>query len=183
MHDIIDVIKNLETLTANDSAFKVLKDFERVIDELDIYVFDNWIDGELVTGPEVGRYAVTCKFMWPYENMPDPDGGARLVDYGCKVGYKKDHVLVPRKIYKPGDFRPGTKKGKIDAHPVWILTITMPKKLMQDIYQGYIEKENAANADLMRYDSAQVNEKSAAQENIPDEQPTEPAAEAPPQTA
>jgi hypothetical protein len=151
MHDIIDVIKNLETLTVNDSAFKVLKDFERVIDELDIYVFPNWENGELVTGPEISRYTVTCKFMWPYENMPDPDGGARLTDYGCKVGYKKDHVLIPRKIYKPTDFRPGTKKGKIDAHPVWIITITMPTKLMQDIYQGYLDKENAANSDLMRY--------------------------------
>ncbi len=86
MHDIIDVIKNLETLTSNDSAFKVLKDFERVIDELDVYVFKNWEDGELVTGPDVDRYTVTCKFMWPYENMPDPEGGARLTDYGCKIG-------------------------------------------------------------------------------------------------
>jgi len=153
MHDIIDVIKNLETLTTNDNAFKVLKDFERVIDELDVYVFSNWKDGELLSGPEIERYTVTCKFMWPYENMPDPVGGARLVDYGCKVGFKKDHVMVPRKIYSPKDFRPGTKKGKIDAHPVWIVTITMPKKLMQDIYQGYLDKENAANADLMRYNS------------------------------
>jgi hypothetical protein len=182
MHDIIDVIKNLETLTANDSAFKVLKDFERVIDELDIYVFSNWEDGELVTGPEVDRYAVTCKFMWPYESMPDPDGGARLVDYGCKVGYKKDHVMIPRKIYQPSDFRPETKKGKIDAHPVWIITITMPKKLMQDIYQGYLDKENAANADLMRYNVGnEVNEQQAAQENPADEAPAPevPAAEVP----
>jgi predicted component of viral defense system (DUF524 family) len=53
MHDIIDVIKNLQTLSENNSAFKVLKDFERVIDELDVYVFDNWEDGELVEGPHV----------------------------------------------------------------------------------------------------------------------------------
>ena len=42
MHDIIDVIKNLQTLSENNSAFRVLKDFERVLDELDIYVFKNW---------------------------------------------------------------------------------------------------------------------------------------------
>lgn len=174
MHDIIDVIKNLETLTVNDSAFQVLKDFERVIDELDIYVYRNWEDGELLSGPEVGRYTVECKFMWPFKEMPDPDGASRLVDYGCKVGYAKDHVMVPRKIYKPDDFRPGTKKGKIDAHPVWIVTITMPKKLMQDIYQGYLDKENAANADLMRYDRSDIsNSAAAAQETMPDETPAE----------
>jgi len=112
MHDIIDVIKNLETLTVNDSAFKVLKDFERVLDELDIYVFPNWEEGELVTGPEMSRYTVACKFMWPYENMPDPMGGARLTDYGCKVGYAKDHVLIPRKIHDPSDFLLAQRKAR-----------------------------------------------------------------------
>lgn len=136
MHDIIDIIKNIETLTTNDEAFKILKDFERVIDDLDIYVYKNWEDGELVVGPKIYRHSVTCKFMWDFENMPDPVGGERLLDYGCKISYQKEGLLVPRKVYKPSDFRPGTKKGKIDEHPVWIVSITMPKKLMQDIFQG-----------------------------------------------
>jgi len=154
MHDIADIIKNLQTLTVNDSSFRVLKDFERVIDELDMYVFKNWEDGELLEGPIVSRYMVTCKFMWPREDMPDPTAAARLLDYGCKVGYQKSHIMVPRKIEDPSDFRPGTKKGKIDAHPVWIVSISMPKKLMQDIYQGYSDKENQAIADMMRYDQS-----------------------------
>ena len=57
-HDIIDVIKNLQTISENNSAFQVLKNFERVLDELDIYVFKNWEEGELIKGPNVGRYAV-----------------------------------------------------------------------------------------------------------------------------
>ena len=43
-HDIIDVIKNIQTLSESNNAFIVLKDFERVLDELDIYVFKNLID-------------------------------------------------------------------------------------------------------------------------------------------
>jgi hypothetical protein len=155
MQDIIDIIKNLQTLTTNDGTFKILKDFERVIDELDLYVFKNWEDGELYSGPTVDRYTVTCEFMWPKENMPDPSAAARLLDYGCKVSYEKSHIMVPRKIKSPEDFRPGTKKGKIDAHPIWIVKISMPKKLMQDIYQGYENKENQAIADMMRYDNSQ----------------------------
>jgi hypothetical protein len=150
MHDIVDLIKNIETLTVNDSSFKVLKDFERVLDELDIYVYKNWEDGELLAGPFVNRYHVECKFMWPREDMPDPTGGERLLDYGCKVSYARENILVPRKVRKPDDFRPGTKKGKIDAHPVWVVSITMPKKLMQDIYQGYERDENDRMADHMR---------------------------------
>lgn len=173
MYDIVDIIKNLQTLTVNDSSFKILKDFERVLDELDVYVFKNWEDGELLSGPTVGRYLVTCKFMWSEKNMPDPDGAARLTDYGCKITYEKTQIMVPRKVHKPSDFRPGTKKGKFDAHTIWIVTISMPKKLMQDIYQGYKEKDSARLADLMKYETTEE----AAPEDITPE--IEPNAEAP----
>ena len=164
MHDIIDVIKNLQTLSENNSAFKVLKDFERVIDELDVYVFKNWEDGELIAGPNVNRYDVQCKFMWTRENMPDPEGGKRLVEYGCKVVFAKEQILIPRKIKDPGDFRPGTKKGKIDSHPVWTVEITMPKKLMQDVDIGKENKENNRMAELMKYSKGEITPDTAAQE-------------------
>jgi len=172
MHDIVDIIKNVQTLTVNDSAFKVLKDFERVLDELDIYVFKNWEDGELLAGPKITRYGVECKFLWPDHAMPDPEGGARLLDYGCKVTYQKEVLLVPRKIHKPSDFRPGTKKGKIDAHPVWVVDIIMPKKLMQDIYQGYEDQEHRKLADLLKQDEFEgtINADAAAAEEVPMDQ-------------
>ena len=169
MHDILDIIKNVQTLTSNDSAFTILKDFERVLDELDIYVFKNWDEGELLAGPDTTRYAVTCKFLWTRDNMPDPEGGARLLDYGCKVTYEKSNVLVPRKIYTPDDLRPGTKKGKIDAHPVWIVSITMPKKLMQDMYQGYTDQDHRQLADLMKMEEMQgeAQQDTAPMEEVP----------------
>lgn len=172
-HDIVDVIKNLQTLSENDMAFKVLKDFERVIDALDIYVFKNWKEGELVVGPEVSRYSVKCKFMWPRDNMPDPEGGKRLNDYGCKVIYTRENILLPRKIKEPGDFRPGTKKGKIDAHPIWIVSIDMPKKLMQDVSVGKENKENNSMAELMKYENFNTVSAEAAAQESPDnvEQP------------
>jgi hypothetical protein len=173
MRDIADVIDNLQTLTVNDSSFKVLKDFERVLDELDLYVFKNWEDGELIEGPNVSRYMVTCKFMWPREDMPDPKAGARLLDYGCHVKFQKDNILVPRKVYEPGDFRPGTKKGKIDAHPIWIVEVSMPKKLMQDIYQGYADKDNQAIADMMRYDQPESLTAEAAAQDTGEAAPVE----------
>ena len=177
MHDIVDIIKNIETLTTNDDAFKILKDFERVIDDLDLYVFQNWEDGELVAGPEVHRHSVTCKFMWDQKNMPDPVAAARLLDYGCKVSYQKQDLLVPRKVFKPEDFRPGTKKGKIDAHPIWIVTITMPKKLMQDIYQGQKRQQSEYVRDHISVNpNTAMTPDAAAQEALPNE----PAAEAAP---
>lgn len=140
MLDTIDLVKNIENIYDSDTQFQVLKDFERVLDELDLYVYENWKDGELVAGPELGRHWVTCSFMWPKNKMPDPMGGKRLLDYDCKVSYKKDTIIEPRKIKKPDDVRPGTKKGKLDRRPIWIVEIEMPKKLIMDIYQGYKEQ-------------------------------------------
>jgi hypothetical protein len=150
MLDSIDIIKNVKEIYGANNSLGILKDFERVLDELDLYVFENWEDGELVRGPVINRYTVECSFMWPYEKMPNPDGGKRLLDYDCKVTFQKDKLLKPRKIRKPDDYRPGSKKGKIDEHPIWVVNITMPKKLMQDIYQGYVKKENEKMSDDMR---------------------------------
>ena len=139
MHDVLDIIKNIESIYDSNTAFQVLKDFERVLDHLDLYVYANWSEGEIAEGPKIDRHWVTCSFMWPADQMPDPMGGKRLLDYDCKVRYIKSHLIKPRKIEKPDDIRPGTKKGKLDRHPIWIVEIQMPKKLIADIYTGYIQ--------------------------------------------
>ena len=139
MQDVLDIVQNIENLYDNNSAFQVLKDFERVLDQLDLYVYENWKDGEVASGPNIERHWVTCSFMWPRDKMPDPMGGKRLLDYDCKVRYKKTSLVKPRKIRNPDDIRPGSKKGKLDNHPIWIVEIQMPKKLIMDIYSGYKE--------------------------------------------
>ncbi len=137
MQDTVDIIKTIQNVYENDPVFSVLKDYERVLDELGLYVYDNWEDGELAEGPVIGRHFVKCSFMYPRDKMPDPMGGKSLLDYDCKVTYKKDHVVEVRKIIEPDDVRPGTKKGKLDKLPIWLVTIIVPKQLMKNIYSGY----------------------------------------------
>ena len=141
-HDIKDVIENTKSVYMTDSAVNSLLDFERVIDELDIYTFDNWKTGELVDGPTYEKYFVTCIFMWPYKKMPDPLGAKRLVDYDCEVAYAHDHLAYPVKVKDPSDFKPGTKVAKLAHAPIWLVKITMPKKLMKEIHQGSLELES-----------------------------------------
>ena len=43
-----DVIENTKKIYMTDSALNTLLDFERIIDELDVYTFDHWKAGELV---------------------------------------------------------------------------------------------------------------------------------------
>ena len=140
MQDVYDIVKNIERIYDSPTNFQILKDFERVLDELDIYVYDNWQEGELAEGPIIDRHQITCKFYWLRKNMPDPMGGKRLLDYNCKISYKKDFIIKPRKIRTPDDIRPGTKKGKLDKQAIWIVSITMPKKLISDMYRNYKEQ-------------------------------------------
>ena len=136
MHDVLDIIRNVQSLYAVGPTLTILKDFERVLDELDVYVFANWEEGELLSGPVDSRHFVTCSFMWPADKMPDPSGGKRLLDRGCKVTYAKDELLKPREIKSPEDYRPGTVKGKIDAHDIWVVQIKMPKELIGNFKHG-----------------------------------------------
>ena len=140
MQDVYEVIKNVEQIYESNTSFQILKDSERVLDELDLYVYENWSNGELAYGPKIDRHWVTLGLMWPRAQMPDPMGGKRLLEYDCKVSYKKDHLIVPRKIRKQEDFRPGTKKGKLDRKPIWLVEIMMPKKLIGDMFEGYMTK-------------------------------------------
>ena len=141
---ILDVIENTKELYMTDSALDTMLDFERVIDELDLYAFKNWKLGELVEGPSYEKYFVTCTFMWPHKLMPDPRGGERLLDYGCEITYAKDYLEYPVKVKSPDDFQPGGKMPKMAKTPVWLVAITMPKKLMQEINQGSLELEGAS---------------------------------------
>ena len=138
---IKDVIENTKEIFMTDSSLDTLCDFERVLDELDTYVFAHWKEGELVEGPIYEKYFVTCTFMWPYKLMPDPRGGERLLDYDCEIYYSKDMLEYPIKVEKPEDFVPGTKMPKMKKTPVWLVKIVMPKKLMQEIQQGSLELE------------------------------------------
>jgi hypothetical protein len=140
MHDIKDIIKNIESIYESNSNLAALKDFERVLDEVNMYVYENWVDGEIAYGPRLDRHWITAGFMCPRDKMPDPMAAKRLSELGCKIKYEKTHIIEARKIRKPDDIRPGTKKGHLDRKPIWVVEITMPKKLAFDIYKGYMDK-------------------------------------------
>ena len=134
MHDVLDIIKNVQTLYGVGPTLGILKDFERVIDDLDVYVFKNWGDGELLSGPIDSRHFVTCSFMWPEDKMPDPAGGKRLLDKGCKVTYKKDELCAKyllgiwsnfeEKFFKRYKFYYGKFKKKWYWHKAFFLACT-----------------------------------------------------------
>ena len=139
--DYWQISKTIKDLYLSDGSINTLLDFERVLDEVDMYAFKNWDLGELVQGPDIGRYTVSCTFMWLADNMPDPRGAKRLIPFDCTVKYKKSTMEIPVKVKGPEDFREGTKKPKIIKKDIWLVEITMPKDLIVDIQTGSTELE------------------------------------------
>jgi len=151
--DYWQVAENIKDIYLSEGSLLTLLDFERVLDELDLYAFKNWQIGELVSGPNIGKYRVTCIFMWPEKLMPDPRGARRLLPFDCEVKYKKTAMKVPMKITDPSDYRPGTKKARLIEKKIWLVQITMPKALMSDIRTGSVELEDQ-DIDLADLDDA-----------------------------
>jgi len=56
--DYVSIISTVKGIFTSDGSMAVLLDYERVLDEADLYAFRNWELGELVQGPVVKRYSV-----------------------------------------------------------------------------------------------------------------------------
>jgi hypothetical protein len=151
--DYWQVAQNTKDIYLSDGSLMTLIDFERVLDSLDIYAFKNWEIGELVQGPVISKYKVSCTFLWPENLMPDPRGGRRLLPFDCDVLFRRTMMKIPIKIEEPDDYRPGTKKARIIEKRVWLVEIVMPKSLMSDIRTGSIELQDQ-DIDLQDLDDA-----------------------------
>ena len=147
------VADNIKGIYMSDGSIRVLLDFERVLNELDIFAFRNWPLGELVAGPEQGPYKTSCTFLWPEQLMPDPRGAMRLLPFDCEVKWKKTKMKVPIKVKSPSDFKGGTRVAKLIEKPIWLVEIIMPKSLMADIRTGALELEDET-VDLQDLDDA-----------------------------
>jgi hypothetical protein len=132
----VETIKNIYT---SDASMATLMDFERVLDSADIYAFRNWDLGELVDGPRVKKYIISCMFQWPYKLMPDPRGAKRLLMLGGKLKFKKTKIKVPIEIKNESDFVPGTKYPKTVFKAVWLVYIQLPRDLIEDVREGSVD--------------------------------------------
>lgn len=179
--DFVSIVDTIRGVYMSDGAMSTLLDFERVLDEADVYAFKNWIIGELVQGPVIGRYNAKCVFMWPYKLMPDPRAALRLMNIGCKVAYAKSSIKVPVEVKDYEDFVPGTRYPKMTKKSIWFVEITIPFDLMDDIKEGSIDLADAT-IDLSDLEDAydedldtDMNEEGTAQQQDAEQDQGQPA--------
>jgi hypothetical protein len=151
--DFANIIDNIKGIYTSDGSMSTLLDFERVLDEANLYAFKNWELGELVDGPDLKKYKVACIFMYPRKLMPDPRGAKRLLKMGCNVQFKKTKIKVPVQIKTPDDFKAGTHYPKMVEREIWLIRIEMPTEIMDDIREGSIDLAGQT-IDLEDLDSA-----------------------------
>lgn len=188
--DFDSIVSTVKGIMTSDGSMSILLDFERVLDESDIYAYKNWLLGELVDGPDVGRYDVKCTFMWPYKLMPDPRAVKRLLSLGCKVDWVKREIKVPVEVKNYDDFVQGTNYPKGVKRQVWLVRITIPIELMDDIKEGSIDIAGST-IDLEEIDSAYdddldkqgIDQQEGSEEAQPTELAGSPAMPAPEPTA
>jgi len=133
------IVENVKGIMISDSTMATLLDFERCLDESDVYAYRNWKHGELVDGPNVKKYVVQCTFMWPAKLMPDPRAGKRLMSLGARIHFKKTKIKVPIKVESADDYEQGTHFPKLIDQSIWLVRITLPKSLMNDIREGSVD--------------------------------------------
>ena len=153
--DLDSIKKTLVNISKGNTLLDTLLEFERTLDNAEIFAYKNWILGELVEGPIIGRYWYKTVWMYPYAMMPDPNAGLRLTKLGAKVSFKKGTFNKPVKVNGPEDWQnPDTKRAKMAHHEVWLVTIDLPIKYinrgleqLDDIIDKDIEDTNAEIAD------------------------------------
>lgn len=135
MIDVDLIYSTLDDAYSSENILDILVEFERTLDELDMYVYKNWLKGEIVEGPKVDRYWITVTLMYPRKFMPDPEGALRLTDHGCKVWFGEDTLKHVAKITGPDSFETdedGKQTAKIIRSPVWLVKITMPRHFVDE---------------------------------------------------
>lgn len=131
---------DIEKLNDSPHLLDIMIQMEDVLDSLDIYVFANWMKGEIVDGPLVRRYWFDFTLRYPIDDMPDPRGAMRLLKHGVRVDYNKATL----------EEEDGSDPGKA-TH--WEIKISIPKKLIADMnaaeldfYDEEIETEDVQDA-------------------------------------
>lgn len=133
-----DTREMIQKLFDEDGLQDILLGVEEYFDNMDLYVFDNWIEGEVVEGPNVSKYWVEVTLKYPMDKLPDPRGTYMFHNQGTKIQVRKDIEEVPLDYARgPEDFQDapdgngmGGRKVKLEQVPVMLVKFTIPRRLV-----------------------------------------------------
>lgn len=157
-------------ISETNTLLDMLLEFEKILDDCDLYAYKNWILGELVEGPKLSRHWISAKFIYPQNKMPDPDGAGRLLARDFLVKFHKDTLITPVKVRSFDDVKvemraDGTQRyrAKTKSQPIWVVEIHMPRKFVDEFSTDIVQADEDAYVDMeaMNAQSSQPGAQSA----------------------
>lgn len=170
---------DLEQIQDSPHLLDILLQMEDVLDSMDLYVFRNWLKGEVAEGPVVRRYWLDFTLKYKRDEMPDPKGALRLLKHGVRVDYQKAR-------------QQGDNDVEVDdndeAEPenlFWLVKISIPRRLVvqmdaaeHDFYDEEVDVDQVEDAkddgmdDESGFDGEEQDElEQQSGEQAPDEEP------------
>ena len=55
---------NVKKISETNTLLDMLLEFEGVLDNIELYAYKNWDKGEVVAGPNLGRYFIEVALMY-----------------------------------------------------------------------------------------------------------------------
>jgi len=128
---ILSQYKLIQELYKDDTFLDTLINVDDFFDILNLYVYPNWLDCEVVEVKFL-KYFTSIKLKSPYNKMPHPRGAVLLTKYDCQVKYKETHEYVVKEVNNINDTyvdeKSGERKPKVEKKKVWIVDILIPNK-------------------------------------------------------
>ena len=144
----------IKKISETNTLLDMLLEVEKVLDSCDLYAYANWKKGEVLEGPTLERHWVNVKLLYPYNDMPDPEGAKRLIARQCIVDYKKDTLLTPVDIKSfddvEVDVRPDGStryKTRTKSEPVWVVELKIPRKYVDEFSTAVVEADKDSYVD------------------------------------
>lgn len=157
MTNILSTIQQetIKRLYNQDSYMTILLNIDELFSNIHLYGYKNWFDGEIFSGPDISKFWIDIQLIFDYDEKPDINGIKTLRKHNIKATMSEINLLEPRKIKDPSDYREGTLKPKLDKHKCWLVTINIPRnvinfddsfnvndKISQDILSQLVVKQD-----------------------------------------
>lgn len=155
----------IKKISETNTLLDMLLEFEKILEDVDLYAYKNWDKGEVLEGPNLDRHYVTVKLLYPHKEMPDPYGAKRLMGRDCLVKYHKDTLITPVKVKSFDDVMAEispdgiTKhKAKTKSEPVWVVEIKMPRRYVDEFSTDVVEADEDAYVDTESMNTEQESQ-------------------------
>lgn len=160
----------IKKISETNTLLDMLLEFEKTLDNIDLYAYENWSKGEVVEGPILDRHYVNIKLLYKESDMPDPEGAKRLFARDCLVKYTKDELITPVRVQTFDDVTTDMRsdgsvryKAKSKTEPVWIVEIKMPRRYVDEFNSEVIQSEDNSYVDT---ESLNVEDRVDAEQQI-----------------